>query len=323
MKLADKIIKLRKKFGWSQEELAERMDVSRQSVSKWEGALSVPDLNKIIKLGQLFGVSTDYLLKDNIEELEINSSDEPDLKLISVSKARNFIETTYQHSKVVAKGVLLLIASVIPMLFLIGISYSENTPFSSTLAFGVGLTLLFVMVASGIVVLIGSNYKGRELNKFKSIPFELDYGVDSILKEELAAYTPHYFKAMALAVPAFVLSPVPLIVSAIFNLESMFIMFMVVLLISSVAGGVYFFVPVSAKFTAYNQLLKEGEFHPREREKNKHIENFAAFYWPLVTAVYIGWSLFTMAWGITWIVWPVAGILFAAFIGLIQFIKQK
>lgn len=63
MILADKIIDLRKKNGLSQEELAEKMNVSRQSVSKWEGAQSVPDLNKIIMLSEIFGVTTDYLFK--------------------------------------------------------------------------------------------------------------------------------------------------------------------------------------------------------------------------------------------------------------------
>ena len=53
MILADKIIDLRKKAGMSQDELAEQMDVSRQSVSKWEGAQSVPDLNKILKLSEI------------------------------------------------------------------------------------------------------------------------------------------------------------------------------------------------------------------------------------------------------------------------------
>ena len=61
MILADKIIELRKKNGWSQEELAEKLHVSRQAVSKWEGAQSVPDLNKIISMADIFGVSTDYL----------------------------------------------------------------------------------------------------------------------------------------------------------------------------------------------------------------------------------------------------------------------
>ena len=67
MILADKIIEERKKNGWSQEELAEKLSVSRQAVSKWESAQSIPDLQKIIRLAELFDVTTDYLLKDEIE----------------------------------------------------------------------------------------------------------------------------------------------------------------------------------------------------------------------------------------------------------------
>ena len=66
MILADKIIQLRKKNGWSQEELAEKLNVTRQSVSKWESAQSIPDLQKILQLSQIFEVSTDYLLKDEL-----------------------------------------------------------------------------------------------------------------------------------------------------------------------------------------------------------------------------------------------------------------
>ena len=62
MIFADKLIDLRKKNRWSQEELAEKLNVSRQAVSKWEGAQSVPDMGRIIQLSELFGVSTDYLL---------------------------------------------------------------------------------------------------------------------------------------------------------------------------------------------------------------------------------------------------------------------
>ena len=68
MILADKIIQLRKKNGWSQEELAEMLKVSRQSVSKWEGAQSTPDLDRIIEMSKIFSVSTDYLIKDEHDE---------------------------------------------------------------------------------------------------------------------------------------------------------------------------------------------------------------------------------------------------------------
>lgn len=75
MIFADKLITLRKKAGWSQEELAEKLNVTRQSVSKWEGAQSVPDIDKILQLSCLFGVTTDYLLKDDAAEPEYTEDD--------------------------------------------------------------------------------------------------------------------------------------------------------------------------------------------------------------------------------------------------------
>lgn len=68
MILADKLIKLRKKAGLSQEELADKMDVSRQSVSKWESAQCAPELPKLIQLSNFYGVSLDYMLKDDVTE---------------------------------------------------------------------------------------------------------------------------------------------------------------------------------------------------------------------------------------------------------------
>ena len=68
MNLNQKISQLRNDNNWSQEELAEKLNVSRQSVSKWESGQAKPDLDKIIALSNIFDVSTDYLLKDDNEE---------------------------------------------------------------------------------------------------------------------------------------------------------------------------------------------------------------------------------------------------------------
>ena len=92
MILADKIIRLRKKNGWSQEELAEKMNVSRQAVSKWEVAQTTPDLEKILQLGNLFGVTTDYLLKDEIEDEEFTDGvDETPIRKITLAEANDYI----------------------------------------------------------------------------------------------------------------------------------------------------------------------------------------------------------------------------------------
>ena len=67
MELSDKIIQLRKSNGWSQEDLAEKLNVSRQAISRWEGATAQPDATNILQLSKLFGVTTDYLLNDEYE----------------------------------------------------------------------------------------------------------------------------------------------------------------------------------------------------------------------------------------------------------------
>lgn len=67
MNFPEKLQKLRKERGWSQEELANRITVSRQAVSKWELGTAVPDTDNIVQLSELFGVTTDYLIKDGLD----------------------------------------------------------------------------------------------------------------------------------------------------------------------------------------------------------------------------------------------------------------
>ena len=87
MTFSDKLIVLRKKAGWSQEELAERLNVSRQSVSKWESAQSMPDIDKILQLSSLFSVTTDCLLKDMQAEPEYTEDDTSPLPRIKALTA--------------------------------------------------------------------------------------------------------------------------------------------------------------------------------------------------------------------------------------------
>ncbi len=92
MILADKIIEERKKNGWSQEELASKLGVSRQAVSKWESAGSIPDLKRILQMSELFGVTTDYLLKDEIEEEPLNEYTETNTIKVSMEEANQYLD---------------------------------------------------------------------------------------------------------------------------------------------------------------------------------------------------------------------------------------
>ena len=125
MILADKIMNLRKKACMSQEELADKLNVSRQSVSKWESAQSIPDLDKIIALSKIFSVSTDFLLKDEIEmqdPIEDNINYETNTKKVSLNEANDYIKIVHNNSLKIALGVFLCIISPISLVLLAGLS---------------------------------------------------------------------------------------------------------------------------------------------------------------------------------------------------------
>ncbi|MBR2446619.1 MAG: helix-turn-helix transcriptional regulator [Clostridia bacterium] len=80
MTFAEKVFKLRRKAGLSQEELAEKLDVSRQAISRWEMGIAIPDAANLLQLSRLFDVTVDYLIKDEL------SSDE-DIPLVKSKQA--------------------------------------------------------------------------------------------------------------------------------------------------------------------------------------------------------------------------------------------
>lgn len=85
--LSEKIKNLRRKYRLSQEELAERLQVSRQSISKWECGSSTPEIEKIVQLSKLFQVTTDYLLSDTNDNNDIAPATEgSDLNRLSLKK---------------------------------------------------------------------------------------------------------------------------------------------------------------------------------------------------------------------------------------------
>ena len=161
MIFADKLIDLRKKSGWSQEELAEKLNVSRQAVSKWEGAQSIPDMNRIIQLSELFGVSTDYLLKDNLEQAEptqgndeVNSS-----RTVSMEEANAFLATKEENSRRVALAVMLCILSPVALILLGGAQAFGLLDWPEEVAGGIGLIVLILMIIPAVALFIISNIR--------------------------------------------------------------------------------------------------------------------------------------------------------------------
>jgi len=324
MILADKLIKLRKQFGLSQEELAEKMNVSRQSVSKWESANSIPDLNKILKLGEIFGVSTDYLLKDEIEDVETISVDhEPEIIKITLAEANAYVEKKVATAKTKVIGILFVLGSVTQLLLLQALSSFSQPIISSTIATAIGLALLFILIGTGVAFFIKSNQYNNDFIRFEEEDVELVYGVRSILKEKLNSYQNTYMLKTSIAVMLFITSSVPIILAVVLNASAETPLFMAVILMIMISTGISIIIPTSTRHEAYNRLLNEGDFAPSRKPHMKRAEGIGRVYWPLVTAAYLAWSFWTMAWSITWIVWPVAAVAYSSILGLSNILAQR
>lgn len=126
MKLPNKIVELRKSNGWSQEDLAEEMNVSRQAISRWEGGTAQPDASNILQLSKLFGVTTDYLLNDEynsdndlpkIKEVKNNNLKQIMVYLITLEVMNLILQFM---CTVILQNVIFAILSFIPFVALIG-----------------------------------------------------------------------------------------------------------------------------------------------------------------------------------------------------------
>lgn len=323
MILAEKIVRLRKQIGWSQEELAEKMNVSRQSVSKWEATNSIPDLNKIIMLAEIFEVSTDYLLKDDVEKTEsINDGLEKNTIQISLEQAVKYVENKIKMAHLIAKGVFLCIVSVVPLITLLALVETNQLSITSNVASAIGVVFILVMISIGISFFIRTNQYENGISSIDDEEFELAYGVYSAFEEKLQKFRGTYNLRLSVSISLFIFSFVPLMFGSMLFKGSEITLMMLNVLLLMLAIGIYLLVPTSAKYEAYNSILLEGSNKTNKSRRVKRVEKLAAFYWPLLTAIYIGWSLWTMDWGVTWIVWPVGAILFAALVGLMELLNK-
>ncbi len=326
MILADKIIKLRKKNGWSQEELADKMNVSRQAVSKWEGAQSIPDIEKILIMSNLFGVTTDYLLKDDIEDEECTDTACDTVRKITLKEANEFIAWRKRASVRIAIATFLCILSVIPMIVLGVMSEYEQYGMSENFAGGVGMVSLFILVAVAVAIFVGCGLKNAPYDFLDgNEEFKTEHGVRGMVRESQKAYRDIYNKLNIIATCICVLSPVPLLVGA-FTGNELLLIAMLSLTLLIVGIGVIFFIIAGVRWASMQKLLREGEFTLKEKKKSSIKEAIGLVYWLIVTAVFLVLVFFSGKdnWKFTGLIWPIAGVIFAAVMVISElFIDKK
>ena len=211
MTFSDKLIALRKKAGWSQEELAERLNVSRQSVSKWESAQSMPDIDKILQLSSLFSVTTDCLLKDTQDDTQPAAAQTPSpLPRVTLTQAEDYLTKAQANAPQMALATALCIVSPIPLLALGTVSELGLLGLDDNLAGGLGMIALLVLVAVAVVLFMQCGAAVREYEFLEKEPIETEHGVTALVRERRAAFAPEYDRANRIGAALCILAAVPL-----------------------------------------------------------------------------------------------------------------
>lgn len=331
MIMADKIIELRKKNGWSQEELAEKLGVSRQSISKWEGAQSIPDMNRIVKLSEVFGVSTDYLLKDELgpEEpgiVEAVQVEEDSFGAVNVSmeEAGEFLEERNKGARKIALGVMMCIFSPALLVALAVAQEEGRLHITEERAVGIGVLVLFLFIGAAVALFVTA---GIRLNKYEYMEkevIETAYGVDGMVRERRDKYKSTFTQMLALGIVLCILSVLPIFIAMIIFGEDDFAIGMSVSPLFLFIGiGVFFIVQTAIIWNGFHMLLQEGDYSKEVKVENKRNEHLTTIYWLSIVVIYLAYSFITENWEISWVIWPVAGILFVILLSVMKLVRRK
>ena len=328
MILADKIVTLRKKAGWSQEELAQQLNVTRQSVSKWEGAQSIPDMEKILQMSRLFGVSTDFLLKDEMETSETApEAEEPAARRVTMEEASRYLELRRQDAPKMALATLLCILS--PAVLLMMTAMSQQTArfgISEETAVGVGLCALLILVAAGVFLFLTCSARSREFRFLEEVPFETEYGVTGMVKERRKAFQEKYGWVQILGVVLCVLSALPLFLAIVLRLSDLGMMAALCLTLLTVGCGCFALVYAGCRQNSMDKLLMEGEFDRSRRGQRQLASAVSGIYWLTVTAVFLICTFGPSGNGNPgdlWWIWAAAGVLFGAVMFVVRLMGSR
>ena len=324
MILADKIIALRKKAGWSQEELAHQLSISRQALSKWETGTSIPDLDKIVKLSQIFGVTTDYLLQESIEEMPIDAAVQlNDMALersLSLNEVAEYLEERRPFAKILAYAVMSYVLCPVPIILLAGLQESGLIPLTENAATGFGMIALLLIVAAATVVIVLQGMKMSKYEWMEKENFRLEYGGEGLVRKQKDTYAPTFRSSIAGGVGICIVAVIPIFIALVLGAADIEYVICTAILLGLISVAVHLFVRAGTIWDTFEILLEEGD-HTREKKELER-SPFAPVYWCIVTAIYLSISFLTGAWSRTWIVWPVAGCLFAAAEGILAAQKK-
>ena len=286
MSLAENLQYLRAREGVTQEQLAERLDVSRQSVSKWESAASYPEMDTLLKLCDMFQVDMDTLLRGSVE----NSLSED---------TAGYDRFMTLYARKIAGGVSAIVGSVALWSFLSALGLSEM----------LGTAMLLLVIAAAAVVFIASSMEEEHFRKkHPVIP-------DFYTEPQKERFHRRYIWYIAGGVGAILLGVVLMVLAfTVLPEREPYESYIGAAFLAVVACAVYFLIYGGMLEDKYNiaKYNRQNNPTPEDKSRRRRATTACSVIMILATAVFLFAGLAYYKWNWAAIIYPVGGVLCGA-----------
>lgn len=244
-----------------------------------------------------------------IREVMENKTEIP---VVSYEEAMNYIEDSVTIAPKTALGVFFCIMSPTVLFLLLGLNVLNILNIKEEVLVAVGLVVLIGLVAAGVSYFIRFSSKLEKYDYLQQELFELDHRTEQMVQNIKSQDEQSHNSAVSISVVGYILSALPLIITPLVfeEIEGLSILTLIITL-TIVALATYNIIVKTTIDSVCTVLLQQGDYS-RKKKSNKTYKMVSQVYWLVVVAIYLGYSFITMNWAMSWIIWPVAGVLFGA-----------
>ncbi|MDO4541338.1 MAG: helix-turn-helix transcriptional regulator [Bacillota bacterium] len=317
MNFGEKLMFLRQAKGWSRRDMAEKTGVTEEVVGQWEEGVSQPSLKDLAGICRIFDVSADYLL-DHHEETPTTEREPRVMKALTLARAEEFLEVKLNTAKKIALATFLCIISPISLIVLAVAAEEGYLAITENAAAGVGLIIMALLVTAAVAVFIGCGMKTKAFQDLETEIFTTGKEVEEMALERQRELQGKYSRGNILGACFCIISVVPIFLAAGFSSNDMAAAAAVAATLIIAGIGVVFFIIAGIPQATLEKILQQGDYTPENKKKANSVGAFSTVYWLLVTGIYLAWSFLSRNWDMTWILWPVAAVLYGAFITIVK-----
>ena len=271
----------------------------------------------ISEFGNLDELASELGIEENVADCN-----ETEGVYVTLEEAKQYCKENAKAALRYAVASMLCVISPIILILMGG--FQEEFGLSDSIVAVVGLVPMMLIIACAVVIFVITGISMGKYEKYEKEVLYLDYSTKQFVEAQREAEKMRFALQIAIGVFLCIIAVLPLIIVGSMELASdLPAVFTVGVMLAIISIAVFLFVSAGTKSDAYHVLLQEEEYHADRKRKGSPLQIFDAIYWPVVTLAYLAWSFLTMDWHITWVIWPVAGVLSAVIEAIINAVARK